>query len=385
VNELESICRASSALSHAGEASWLATLVRVRGPAYRHVGARLLFAREGVIAGSLSAGCIEAELVRTGAWHAAAGATLRSFEAETPDDAEPKRMGSGCGGSVDALIEPNTGACAETLEFIQGAQANQESVAMATVIKSGSKLGRLGARVVSSANASVSSGSALELESELGMLTRLALAAPASKPRSLRRGAFELLLEVLEPAPHLFVFGAGPDVVPVVALAHHLGWQVTVVSRHDRPSARERFVKLCRYGVFSLESALSLLDRSARPLALVMSHDYEDDRDALGALLESRVRYLGVLGPLQRTQRLIYDLESAGCRHALGAITRVHAPVGLSIGAETPAEIALSIVAEAQASLRGASGRSLGDPLSALAADRKSMPELRLLEVQALP
>jgi xanthine dehydrogenase accessory factor len=384
VNELESICDASRTLSSAGEASWLATVVRVRGSAYRRAGARLLFTREAVVAGSVSAGCIETELVRKGSWYAAERATLRTFEADAPDDGDERHaQGSGCGGSVDVLIEPNRAACSQALSFIQSALANQETVAIATVVRSGSRLAELGARLVSSNTASVSSGSALELEGELALLTRLALASPVSKPRSVRRGVLELLIEVVEPAPHLFVFGAGSDTVPLATFAIQLGWQVTVVTPRDRPSARERFAKLCRYGVCSVESAIDVVNQSARPLAVVMSHDYSEDRDALGALLASRARYVGVLGPLQRTQRLIYDLERAGCRHALGALTRIHAPVGLSIGAETPTEIALSIVAEAQATLRGAGGRSLAEHSGPIHAKERPTPELRLVHAEA--
>jgi xanthine/CO dehydrogenase XdhC/CoxF family maturation factor len=380
VNEIESICRTASELVARGERSFLASVVRVRGSAYRRAGARLLFAEGSALTGSVSAGCIESELLRTGSWHAASRAVIRTFEAFGVEDDEA-RLGSGCGGSVDVLIEPVSDGCADALAFIGEALGSQQRVGLVTVVQSNSRLCELAARVVCASNRSLSFGIALGLESELELLARETLEDGASKARCIRRGALELLLEVLEPTPRLFVFGAQADAVPVVTFASELGWEVTVVSRQDRPVMRERFVgSRCRFVAASAAEAVPLIDRCARPLAVVMSHDYENDRETLAALLTSKARYLGVLGPLARTQRLLADIESAG-RDVSTALGRIHAPVGLNIGAQTAAEIALAIVAEAQASLRGTDTRALREQKSSVQA--APAPDLRLALAEA--
>lgn len=360
MNEIESICKAAALSRAAGEPCWLASVVRVRGSAYRRAGARLLFTREAPLAGSISAGCLESTLVRSGSFFAEKRATLQTFEAPLPDDDDP-RTGTGCGGSVDLLVEPVIDRYAEVLDFIGTALAEQERVAMVSVIRSGGRAGKLGARVVRSANQSLSFGCELGLETELELLARATLDAGPARARRVRLGAFELLLELLEPSTRLFVFGAGPDVPPLVTIATQLGWETTVVSHRDRPTLRERFVKLpCRYVVSDAQALVPIVSASARAVAVVMSHDYANDRDTLGALLTAKLDYLGVLGPRARTEQLLKEPASRGLA-ALEARRRVHAPVGLDIGAETAPEIALAIAAEAQAYLRRADGRSRGN------------------------
>ena len=381
MNEIESICRAAAALGDRGEATWLASVVRVRGSAYRRAGARLLFTREASVAGSVSAGCIESALVQSGSYFAANQPILRTFEAALPDEDEPP-PGSGCGGSVDVLVEPVVEGSADALRFIGEALSEEQRVAMVTIVHSSSRFATVGARVVRSGNESISVGCELSLESELELFAREALETGPAKARCIRRGALELLLEVLEPSPRLFVFGAGPDVPPLVMLASQLGWEVTVVSRRDRPALRERFVGLpCRYVVSDADALVPVIDRTARALAIVMSHDYANDTESVAALLQTSPRYLGVLGPLARTQRLLSDIESGGGGSVLGALSRLHAPVGLNIGAETPAEIALAIVAEAQACLRGADGKTLREKSGPVHAP--VLPDLKLALAEA--
>lgn len=361
MNEIESICRCAAELAARAEPSFLASVVRVRGSAYRRAGARLLFTSEAALAGSVSAGCIESELVRRGSFHAASGPMLRSFEAGAPD-ADEAQQGSGCGGIVDVLLEPCVQGCADALAFIGNALRRQQRVALATVIQTRSPLCGLGARVACAGNHSLSFGIGMGLESELELLARETLEAGMPKARCIRRGALELLLEVLEPSPQLFVFGAHADVVPLVRFANELGWEVTVVSHQDRPTLRERFAGArCRYLVSPARALVPHMEHCACALAVVMSHDYANDRDTLGALLGAKLEYLGVLGPLTRTQRLLADLESTGV-NSVGALSRIHAPVGLKIGAQTPAEIALAIVAEAQSCLRNANAGALREP-----------------------
>ena len=125
--------------------------------------------------------------------------------------------------------------------------------------------------------------------------------------------------------------------------------------RRERPllSAANGFPEADEILAASPQEIAARADASDRAMAVVMAHDYARDRACLAALLETRVAYIGMLGPRNRTARILDDL--GGPRND----PRVHAPVGLALGAETPQEIALSIVAEAQSVLTGMSGASL--------------------------
>jgi xanthine dehydrogenase accessory factor len=104
------------------------------------------------------------------------------------------------------------------------------------------------------------------------------------------------------------------------------------------------------------EQLVASLERCASSAALVMSHHYEHDRAALRALLRSATPYIGMLGPQRRTARMLDELARDGVALTAEALARIHAPVGLDLGANGPHEIALSIVAEVQAVLAGGSG-----------------------------
>ena len=164
-----------------------------------------------------------------------------------------------------------------------------------------------------------------------------ALAASGAAERrtvTLTSGAAELLLEPITPPPHLFLMGSGPDAGPLAAFAAALGWTTTISDPRARfdTLARSRAADHLRSGPAS--AVAPAVDRAARPVAMVMSHDFDRDREALAALLPTRARYIGVLGPRHRTEQLAAELG--------GGLERLHAPAGLAIGAETPAEIALS-------------------------------------------
>jgi xanthine/CO dehydrogenase XdhC/CoxF family maturation factor len=158
-------------------------------------------------------------------------------------------------------------------------------------------------------------------------------------------GGVEALAERLRPPPHLFVFGSGLDAVPVVTLARTLGWAVTVWDPRARFQTKARFVAADHIVAGDLEPVRARIAACARPLAVIMAHDLEHDRQALQLALSSSASYVGVLGPRRRTDRLLGALPGGG------ALTdeqrrRLHAPVGLQLGAETADEIALSIIAQ---------------------------------------
>jgi xanthine dehydrogenase accessory factor len=361
--ELLDICRAARAAQERNEPCWVASVMRVKGSAYRHAGARLLFSSGRALAGSVSGGCLEASIVRKGPWLTREHPACVRYEGGREEGDDDSPSGTGCDGTVDILLERvDFSSKSEPLSFIEACLKHERRGVLLSVFDSENSRVPIGARVaLDELGNGVSSLSDQTASAALSWAAQGALGETHPKSRVVRGDGFDALLEVIEPAPHLFVFGSGPDALPVVELAATLGLGVTVCAPNPRVAVRERFSARAELHLGSVESALSKLEARRAPLAVVMSHHYPTDVQTLSMLLRSRATYIGMLGPERRTRKMFGELFP----NFVGALpARVRAPIGLDLGAETPTQIALSIVAEVQAVLAQASA----EPLSRRAA-----------------
>ena len=241
----------------------------------------------------------------------------------------------------------------------------REFAALATVVSvEGSSYRRPGARMLiteSGETTGVLSGGCLERDVCDRAQKVMRSGTPVVVRYDTTNGNIDVFIEVVQPRVRLVVFGAGPDVLPIVDLAKYLSWHTTVVDTSARVSSRERFSKadvvlLCRP-----EDMMSQVSLSERTSVVVMTHNYLHDLELVQQLLPLPLRYLGCLGPRQRTERLLNE-ASGDTRY----LRRLHAPVGLDIGAETAEEIALSIVSEIKAVLSQRSGAQLRERLGSI-------------------
>jgi xanthine dehydrogenase accessory factor len=363
MNEARTLLRAAAELRAAGTPFVVATVVSVRGSSYRRPGARLIATAEGRVAGSVSGGCLEKDLVRTSWWRTQSGAVVVRYDSS---DSDSPQAALGCGGEVDVLLErANTGERGDDpMSLVERAMASERVAALATVYRGSGEVA-VGTRWCLSAGELVSSGlgprSCRPTRPSASALQRIARACEEAiasrRVVSLRHhpssGApFEALIEPLVPPPHLFVFGTGVDALPVVEAAGRLGWSVTLWEPSAHFESRARFATTGAMVMSGdLDRVRARIDGCDRALAIVMSHNLAHDQAALAMLLGSRAGYIGVLGPRHRTTRLASPAALAD--------SRVHAPVGLDLGAETPEEIALSVTAEMLASVRHRTGELL--------------------------
>ena len=168
-------------------------------------------------------------------------------------------------------------------------------------------------------------------------------------------GGAELFFEISLPPPRLIVFGAGYDAAPLAAEAWALGFAVTVVDAREAFLTRERFPNATLVAAhFSRFSDTLTLD--ARSFVVVMNHHLERDREGLRFALASDAPYIGMLGPRSRYRKLLSALQTDGHEPDAAALARVRSPIGLALGAETPEEIALSILGEIVAIRQGFEG-----------------------------
>jgi xanthine dehydrogenase accessory factor len=187
------------------------------------------------------------------------------------------------------------------------------------------------------------------------------------------------LIEWLGPPLSLLLFGAGPDVTPMVRLARELAHEVIVVDRRAEFAIPENFpgarVILAKPHQFTAK--VSFDDRT---VAVLMNHHYDTDRDVLAALIPLGIPYIAMLGPKRRTVRILDELHAAG--HDISMVEdTLHGPAGLDVGAETPEQIALAILAEIQATLSNRDGGKLRQRNAPIHAD--AFPMVR--QVCSLP
>jgi xanthine/CO dehydrogenase XdhC/CoxF family maturation factor len=345
VRELRDLLEAFDALAARGETGVLATVVHVEGSTYRRAGARALLLPDERVVGLLSGGCLEGDLLERAREVRATGAAVRVRYDHRGEDDLLWGLGLGCAGLVDVLLQPVSRAEPGPIPRLREATLGQGPAALAIVV---AREGEVAPPL----------GGTLELSAaERGEI--LARGRARTRWREGQGFRVELLEEALAPPVPLWIFGAGPDVVPVVRLAAALGFAARVVDPRPSPARPDAFPGAALVLACPPDEAPARLLITPESVAVVMTHHYLHDKALLGWLLATPVRYLGVLGPRRRTEDLLRDLCAEGLALGEDALERVHGPAGLDLGAEGPEEIALALLAEIQAVLAGRPGGPL--------------------------
>jgi xanthine/CO dehydrogenase XdhC/CoxF family maturation factor len=144
-------------------------------------------------------------------------------------------------------------------------------------------------------------------------------------------------------------------------MAKDLGWMVTVVDHRPAFIDKSRFASSDQFILARPEEVAEKITLRADAVAVILTHDISHDLELLRVLLPSEASYVGLLGPSKRAEQLLETLRETGFTLTPGQLARFHSPIGLNIGAESPEEIALSILSEIQAFMNGRSGGFLRD------------------------
>ena len=354
---------ASAALP--GEVLAMATVMKVRGSSYRRPGARMLMSADGRTAGMISGGCLENDARERAHEVIATGKpVLITYDSTAPDDIV-FGLGLGCNGIVQVLIEPlTTGDDAGLLAFLAACVARRQMGRIATIFQSESA--PLGVRVMRWPDGRITSSCADPAVSAalVGALQAHAARRNAVRGIELPDGTSAgVLIETVAPPVPLTIFGAGDDAIPLAQAAKLLGWHVTVIDARPAYAKAERFPRADAVHCLRPESLLTspLVVFPPETIVMIMTHNFTHDRELLRVLLPRPLRYVGALGPKSRTQRLLDDLAGEGVTFTEQNLSRLHGPAGLDIGAETPEEIAISILGEMQGVLSRRNGGALRD------------------------
>ncbi len=348
VPEIEVVQRIHERID-AGGTDVLATIVDVEGNAYRRPGAKMLLDDSGLGVGSITAGCLEDELL------SAADAVRESGRPEIvtydlmDDDEDVWGLGVGCNGVIDVLLEPLDETYRPAVEAFEAGT----DIAVLTVLSgdgSGLEMGDRTYYIPSEDRFHDPDGSDVDgwpteaLSGAAGDLAERGRAGTLSIDRD--GTTLELFVDGLAAPAELVVFGTGHDVGPVTELAERNDFRVTVVGFRGAIDLESRFPAAHRTVTTSPGTIEAALDLDGRTYAVVMTHNFVDDRLTVEALLDSPAPYVGLMGPHERFEQMLEEFEAEGRTFSESELAPLYTPIGLDLGGGSPYQIAHSIVAE---------------------------------------
>jgi len=376
MKEIKDIVAAYAAIEREGKQAVLATVVHVEGSSYRSPGARMLISEEGELTGAISGGCLEGDALRKALLVLQQQKPmLATYDTSDEDDAVIG-VGLGCNGIIRVLLEPLLPFDpSNPIHLLREAIKKREELVLIAFFSLHDKWSELqGTRLLVRKNAEIPplpflAGVSLKEEVDLVFDHQC---AQFLITHTVFQEEIHIFIEYMPPNIALIIGGAGNDVFPLVQLATLLGWEITLVD--GRPNyANERRFANCTLVIAAPEQALAGLTIDARTAFVLMSHNYHYDKGMLGFLAAYEVPYIGILGPKKKTERMIQELKEEDVSFSYKQLLRLFGPTGLDIGAETPAEIALAIVAEIKAVFSGRQGRSLRDKIGSIHRKRNGL------------
>lgn len=353
-----------------GEETALATVVRTAGSTFRKESAKLLITAAGDMVGSISAGCLENDV------REAAGEVLHTGDPQLLhyDNTAPEDiiwgLGLGCNGVVDVFVEaidyPGDASERSDISLYEALSLPFEEdhpAALARIIANDSNEDpRPGKRMVLWADGGTRGGlgdANLERRVRADALAFLKRERSGTVTYKLAAGSVDVYIEALLPPAPLVILGADPDARPIVSAAKALGFRVIVVDHRETHANGTHYPDADEVVVCEPEDLVERAPLTERSWVLIKTHNYLRDKALLATVLKSPVRYVGQLGPKARTEDLLADLAREGVRFSDAELARLYAPVGLDLGAESPEEIAVSILGEMLAIKYGREGRFL--------------------------
>ena len=329
----------------AGEPLVLATVYETAGSTYSKAGHRILLAANGDYRGLVSGGCLEGDLAERARGVVESGrAVAVTYDLRDETD-ELWGLGIGCNGLLRVFLQPlSADNDYQPFAAIAEALAGAHTAGVATVVESTGEI-PVGATAVATSAGDRVFGVGDGRAAIVSAASRVAL--DSTEVRLVTRDGCTILRAPVRPIPQLLVLGAGLDAVPLVAMAAELGWFVTVADHRPAYLERGGFERAERTVLVEPERLRRALPVDDYDAVVVMSHHLATDRKYLAELASVATRYLGVLGPRARRERLLRDLAVT----APELRERLKGPVGLDIGADSPESIALSILADLQSTL----------------------------------
>ncbi|MFQ5942406.1 MAG: XdhC family protein [Anaerolineales bacterium] len=318
----------------------LATVVQTWGSSPRQEGAKMAITEHGEIAGSVSGGCVESAVAEAGIQIIKNGSPQLLHFGVTDETAWS--VGLACGGSLDVFVERLDPA---QFKFLRALLLDEEPAASVTIVRGPeSAIGRKITLNISDPGTrygSLNSGSD-------NQTVEMALQLSEPGLRELETGDVEAFIDLMPPPPALVVVGGNQIAITLSKLAKTMDMRTVIVDPRRAFATEERFPEVDHLIQAWPTEAFEQFPLTATTAVVMLTHDPKIDEPALDVALTSNAFYVGALGSTRTQAKRRERLKERGLSEA--DLDRLHGPVGLDLGADTPDEIALSIMAEIVAS-----------------------------------
>jgi xanthine dehydrogenase accessory factor len=338
----------------------LATVVRVEGSSYRRTGARMLVMDDGVWVGGISGGCLEGDALKRARFAITRSeSTLITYDT-TEDDEHQIGVGLGCNGIIDVLFTPiDYNSEKNPVEILKTCmQSRRKTHILITItglkninldnLKAGDVIEYIGIESLSHIQ---DKGIIKQIHEAVENQILKGKSAPVQFNAE-QGGKVAFFIELLPPEIHLVLMGNQYDVYPLTRLSKEMGWKVTIVANPLK--VNNKISKMANEIVLPENFTDILFDNHTA--VILMSHDYKTDKNNLPKALATQTPFIGMLGPKVRSEKIFMELSEEGFAISETDFERIHAPVGLDIGAVSPEEIALSLLSEIRASFSNRKG-----------------------------
>jgi xanthine dehydrogenase accessory factor len=370
MKEIKDIIIAYDIACAEGKKSALATVVHVEGSSYRRPGARMLVTEDGMLTGAISGGCLEGDALRKALL--AINEQKNKLVTYDTNDEDDARFGVqlGCNGIVHILFEPILKNVPENpIQLLRHVVAKRDAAVLVSLFSLEDKQLQPGLCMLEIADQSwinTTSGLSTNILAELENQITQAFADNKSFTKQYNSGELTAYIELLHPPVSLIICGAGNDAIPLLQAATIIGFDATIIDGRQTHASTQRFPTAKAVIISKAEQALAQVETDERTAWVLMTHNYNYDLEVLTQLIETNCRYIGILGPKKKLERMLDEIASQGTELTDQKIKNIYSPVGLDLGAETAEEIAISIIAEIKAIFSKRSGRSLREKQEAI-------------------
>jgi xanthine dehydrogenase accessory factor len=316
IHELKEIINQAVINQKKGLQNVLATVVYLEGSSYRKPGVRMLISGDLNSVGAVSGGCVEKEIIhRTKSVFADKKSKIITYDG---------RYRLGCEGILYILIEPFFIAD-EFITAFSETNSNRESLKITSIFKKEDE-------------ASGDFGSVVTFENNTQFIF-----SEAFNPQQKNNEA--VFTQILQPSFKLIIIGGEHDAVKLCKLASNLGWEIEVITAIKDPKQLVDFPG-AKTVIGASPETIEFKDITENCAIVIMNHSYVQDLKYVIKLSEYRPKYIGILGAPNRRERLFNELFEFVPTISEDFLENIYTPAGLHIGAQTPEEIALSIIAE---------------------------------------
>ncbi|WP_298411542.1 XdhC/CoxI family protein [Hydrotalea sp.] len=345
MKEIKDIIAAYDAACRLQQQTALATVVHVEGSSYRRPGARMLVNETGALTGAISGGCLEGDALKKALL--AIHQNKKKIVVYDTTDEDDAKLGIqlGCNGIVSILFEP-------LVIFDTNENAPIALLRKAVAGRNPSQL-ICGNALKGSKHFGTTSLAALPSIIQDQLTDSLTKATATEKSDHViitwQGEEHRFFMQALQPSIQLIIVGAGNDAIPLAQMADLLGWDVVIADGRKTHASPQRFPIANALFIGTPDEVADQLKPDMRTAVVLMTHNYNYDVAMLATLKSFALPYIGLLGPADKRNRLLHDLEMQGVTFSSQQRTAIYGPTGLDLGAETATEIALSVTAEIMA------------------------------------